>query len=48
MEVLRMQALDLQVRACDRVGRIKREGDAVANGMQVSLHRSKICNLAAR
>ena len=48
MEVLRMQVLDLQVRECDRVGRIKREDDAVADGMQVGLHRSEIGKLAIR
>jgi hypothetical protein len=46
MEVLRVQALDLQVRECDRVSRIK--NDAVASGMQVSLHSSEMGNLAVR
>ena len=41
-----MQVLDLQVRECGRVGRIKREDDAVADGMQVSLHRCEIGKLA--
>jgi len=43
-----MQVLDLQVRECGRVGRIKREDDAVADGMQVGLHRSEIGKLAMR
>jgi hypothetical protein len=42
-----MQALDLQVRECDRVSRIKRE-DAVDHGMQVSVQRSEVGNLAVR
>ena len=48
MEALCVQALDLQVRECDRVVCIKREDDAIANGMQVSLHRSEIGKLAVR
>jgi hypothetical protein len=40
MEVLRMQALDLQVGECDQLGCIKREAGAVDSGMQISLHRS--------
>ena len=48
MEILRMQALDLQVRECDRVDCIKRGDDAVANGMQLSLQRSEIGKLAVR
>ena len=48
MEVLRVQALDLQVRECDRVGCINREDDAVDNGTQVSLHSSEIGKFAVR
>ena len=48
VEVLRVQALDLQVRERAQVGCVKREAGAVDSGMQFSLHRSQIGNLAVR